>query len=504
DLQKWRHFLAKKKWFLFVILLGMGANNVLCCAPAVGDETPMEAHAEAVAMEIPSTKVDPKPTEREIGTENITTPPSAPIPQKSPRTTNAPIPKSDSFPPIKTNETLTSCSRALYFSKNFSWRLGKQFPTIFDETRDPQSFATQSTDVTKTHLTNLMHCLNTFVVGSTDLLLQHLPPKKRTQEACETIYCEITRLALEQIFPVALNLGCLPQLIHILTGRNHTMLKDDIRAELKKTIHIASIKDNSEEIKVEFSSKHADFILEKLRLQTNSYEQIFTDFADENIYQADFLEKMHHCTNAVRNAIRALQPTVSNGFILDKLANIIVSESNRIAEKCPNKDIPDIYKTVIQTTLQHVLPVISCSGRLWIFANALKDRGKEEKGKPFNRKLKSSFEEHAPYILAQPRGHSSEREKLFQQLKKQLCPDRAPSDENASTQENNPNTSFQDTMALLLSQVQAISEQNEKSAEKKYIKQQMHHINTALCETIRTYFDVFAKRETFGKAPSPL
>jgi hypothetical protein len=221
---------------------------------------------------------------------------------------------------------------------------------------------------------------------------------------------------------------------------------------------------------------------------------------------------MHDLIDFIDHATRKQQATVAMELITDKLANIIVTESNRIAEENPGKEIPDIYRMVVRTTLQYILPEISCSGRLWVLANIFKDHGKDEEQKPFNRKLEKLFREEASHILSLPRQHLVERKKRLDALEiekklKQLSSENASgnvSPEDPSSQENKPDTLLQDTMDLLLEQVREISEQNEKSAEKTYINQQIHHVNTAIRDTVSAYFNVFEKRETFGSAASPL
>jgi hypothetical protein len=245
------------------------------------------------------------------------------------------------------------------------------------------------------------------------------------------------------MLPCASHLQCFNSFVKQIKKDNDRLF-DAVQAELKKTIHIPKIKEDSEAIIVEFSSMHAEFILTIIHSIAIKYEKLFCSNRDNCAA---------HLTPQIASLVAMQKKSLGSSAAAaaalssfsEMLADFVVSESNKIAENLPEKSIFEIYMDVVYVALQHILPAVSSAGVAWGFANAFKS---DDEKTPFNKKLKDFFQnpEKAAHILSQ-RGSLD---------------------------------------------------------EKKYIKNQTHAIRDAICTVIREYFNVFQKRETFGTVASPL
>ncbi|MDR1435012.1 MAG: hypothetical protein LBI77_01235 [Puniceicoccales bacterium] len=347
-----------------------------------------------------------------------------------------PAHRSRQYSKIKKDDALSCPSRVRHLSKEFAWTLRKQFSLPLDEEQN-----VSEKKEAKALAEELIEILSEFVVSNSDLILLHLSSAKLHKTTHREIYREVSCLALEQIFSMALSLGCIDELVKQLEEGREGIVLIKLRDKLETTTHISTIIEESEEPKRKFSERHAELMSNEIYLITSSYKKLFNWNGREII---PLSSEVIALINETRKCVsKSLLPSTLLDSFLYTLATFIVVESNRIAETSPEKFIFDIYTSTVYTALQNILPMVSVSGLTWGFANSLKNNKSKSK---ISKKLKSLFQEKAPHIL-----------------------------NNRGAVE-----------------------------EKRYIKNQMHDIHAKLHEVVKEYFSVFHKRKTFGSIPSPL
>ncbi|MDR2371712.1 MAG: hypothetical protein LBD60_01030 [Puniceicoccales bacterium] len=315
-----------------------------------------------------------------------------------------------------------------------------------------------------------------FTVRNADLVYgQALQAKMTEKPTAEQICLESLNIALEQIIPLAKNLGCFEELTKLL-GKNYGLLFDLFRKEFQNATHLLKNRpDDGSGIRTDFAYEYAQKMEQRACAVMEGYSNLFTieNCPEEivtllNEYEKEIRETM---ANVEKN-LGTSQSTATLNRINDELARFIVSKANAIAQQLPNEKIETIYRLIIITALPFVLPVVSEMGSLWAFANGLKNGGIPPLRKNFEIKFRLFggfiIDQDVPTLNKEPEVDQS---KLTATEKREA--DRRKQKEN----------------------------ERREIAKQKYITNQIDIIIEWLYEITRGNLDVFQKRSTAPNWP---
>jgi hypothetical protein len=343
------------------------------------------------------------------------------------KASNYPTLKQQNFPSeetinlnFKMNDVVTPFLRSQYFSSEFARILDNKKQALMST--NPQIL--KQLDVLAKQFLKLLCDFIVFAADTVFRCLDTLPAKiQKEKVTCDQLYKELCFAALEQMLPIVTYLDFYKEFTKQLNNNEYF---DTLQNALRKTTYISQIKNNSEEIQIDFSDQHAQLIFSTLNSTVKCYEELYLK---KNNYAILLSSEIATYDSNLRQKFKTLQLMDALNASIDILADFIVVESNKIAEKSSHdigtlytSDIYKIYTDVISIALQHLLPIIAYSVSLTSFIYRISPYSNhpeinQQSPKKIHQQLRKTFKNEAPYILNQQRKISEEK-----YIDLQICP----------------------------------------------------------------------------------
>jgi hypothetical protein len=428
------------------------------------------------------------------------------------------------LPKCTIGEVASCASRTRYFSLKFAQFLLKQKPAL--EALKPAAPADPYSreamwEARKPSPLVIKMCslLSAMIVIPADHIISFAPRVANTFSlntfsklpTLSVICQELTCLALEQLLPLALELECLDAFIKFSSQRTASLLFDIVKEHLKNYgKHIAELPDDDSP-RIEFSVKYGEPIVGTVHSILAAYGKLYYRGKDDCALHLS--PKFAVIATQQKSGLTSsLLPICTINAFLDTLATSVVTESNAISEKLPNKSIFDIISEVTRIYLQHTLSAVSCSGLLWGFGNSVrvsteKNSGKDESKSPLVRRLKNSILD-APAIIKQATGSElidDESDENPTESKENSTESKENPDESKENSAESKEKSAEEQKKLAKKQKKLAEKKKERiKKQKKLIRNLINSTITTIREQTKGYYDVFQKRGTFGNVPPPL